>query len=168
MSFSVTAFKSAGLKQGGFRPALFEVFVARAGGQRISLQCQSTNAPAFTVGQIEVPYFGRKIKIAGDRVYSEWTTMVVEDEDFVVRNALEQWQMQINRGDSNIRSQMNEAYKDRGQVKMFSKSGSVIRTYTLEGLWPVDVGTIELDWNVTDTIGNYTVTWAFDWMNEGT
>lgn len=167
MSFSVTAFKSAGLPEGGFRPALFEVFVARAGGQRLSFQCQSSNVPALTVNQIEVPYFGRKIKIAGDRTYAEWTTLIMEDEDFTVRSALEQWQMQINRGDSNVRAQNNEAYKDRAQVKLFGKDGGVIRTYDLEGLWPQDVGTIELDWNTTDTIATYTVTWAFDWMNEG-
>jgi len=37
----------------------------------------------------------------------------------------------------------------------------------LEGCWPTDVGVINLDWNTTDTIATYEVTWAFDYMNEG-
>lgn len=166
MAFSVTEFKSRGLQRGGYRPALFEVRVTYI-GQEFSFLCQSTNVPAMTMGVIEVPYFGRKIKIAGDRTYAEWTTTVMVEEDFAARNALEQWQMDINRGDSNVRALVNEEYKREAQVRLYGKAGNVIRTYNLAGCWPSDVGTIELDWNTTDTIGTYTVTWAFDFMNEG-
>lgn len=166
MAFSVTSFKSQGLQRGGYRPALFEVRVSHI-GQEFSLLAQSTNVPALTMGVIEVPYFGRKIKVAGDRTYAEWTTTVMVEEDFSARGALEQWQMDMNRGASNVRTLINEEYKKEAEVLLYGKAGNVIRTYKLIGCWPTDVGTIELDWNTTDTIGTYTVTWAFDFMEEG-
>ena len=52
-------------------------------------------------------------------------------------------------------------------IKLYGKTGSKLREYTLVGCWPSDVGTIELDWNTTDTIGTYTVTWSFDYFNPG-
>lgn len=165
MAFSVTDFKSQAISAGGFRPTLFEAEVTYAGNQ-MNFLCQATQVPAMTMGVIEVPYFGRKIKIAGDRTYAEWTTTLMVEEDFGLRDALEQWQMDINEGDSNVRDLVGEGYKQTADIKMYSKAGSVLRQYTLEGCWPQEVGTIELDWNTTDTIATYQVTWAFDYMNK--
>jgi len=166
MAFSVTDFKSRALGRGGYRPTLFEVRITGL-GQDLSFLCQSSQVPAMTMGVIEVPYFGRKIKLAGDRTYAEWTTTVMIEEDFSVRSELERWSMDINRGDTNTRNRLNEEYKEEAEVLLYGKGGAVIRSYRLVGAWPSDIGAIELDWNTTDTIGTYTVTWAFDFMNEG-
>lgn len=165
MAFSVTDFKSQAIQSGGYRPALFEVEVTYVGNQ-FNFLCQASQVPAMTMGVIEVPYFGRKVKVAGDRTYAEWTTTVMIEEDFGARDVLEQWQMDINQGDTNVRTLFNEGYKQPAKIMLYGKNGSVLRTYQLEGCWPTDVGTVELDWNTTDTIGTYTVTWAFDFMNK--
>lgn len=165
MSFSVTSFKYNALQRGGFRPTLFEVEFSKA-GQQFSYLCQATQVPAMQVGVIEVPYFGRKIKIAGDRTYAEWSTTVMIDEDFRTRDTIEKWSMDINQGDTNRRVLFNEAYKEDVSIKLYGKAGNVIRKYNLIGAWPVDVGTVDLDWNTTDTIAIYTVSWAFDYMNK--
>ena len=168
MAFSVTDFKTNAIAAGGFRPTLFEVQVNKNGvGAPFSYLCQATQVPAMTMGVIEVPYFGRKIKVAGDRTFAEWTTTVMIEEFFTQRAAFEEWSRLINDGPSNVRSQFNEEYKTDLQILLYGKDGGVIQTYTLVGCWPSDVGTIELDWNTTDTIGTYTVTWAFDYMNPG-
>lgn len=60
-----------------------------------------------------------------------------------------------------------EDYKSDLEIKLYGKNGDVKRSYKLVDCWPTDVGTIELDWNTTDTIGTYTVTWAFDEMAAG-
>lgn len=166
MAFSVTDFKARGLPRGGYRPSLFEVQIPGRLGQEFNFLAQASNVPAMTVGTIEVPYFGRQIKIAGNRTYAEWSTTVMVEEDFRIRNQLERWSMRINRGDSNIRAEVNEEYKEDAQVLLYGKNGTVIRRYNLVGLWPSEVGTIELSWDSTE-IGTYTVTWAFDFMNEG-
>jgi len=49
-------------------------------------------------------YFGRKIKLAGDRTFADWTVTVINDEDFLIRNALEQWSNQINSLQGNLRT----------------------------------------------------------------
>jgi phage tail-like protein len=165
MTFSVTSFKSNALQRGGYRPTLFEVEFSKM-GQQFSYLCQATNVPALTVGTIEVPYFGRKIKVAGDRTYAEWSTTVMIDEDFRTRDVVENWSMQINQGDTNRRQLFNEQYKEDVTIKLYGKGGNVLRRYKLIGAWPTDVGTIDLDWNTTDTIAIYTVTWAFDYMNK--
>ena len=166
MAFSVTDFKARGLPRGGYRPSLFEVQVPGRLGQDFNFLARTSNVPAMTVEQIVVPYFGRQIKIAGNRTYAEWTTTVMLEEDFSVRDQLEQWSMQINRGDTNIRAEVNEEYKEDAQVLLYGKNGTVLRRYNLVGLWPQEVGTIELDWE-SGEIGTYDVTWAFDFMNEG-
>ena len=150
MAFSVQNFKSAALSQGGYRPALFEVQVTTL-GEEFNLLCMSSQVPSFTTGIIEVPYFGRKVKIAGDRTFAEWTTTVMIEEDFSQRAVLGS----------------PEDYKEDATIKLYGKTGSKLREYTLVGCWPSDVGTIELDWNTTDTIGTYTVTWSFDYFNPG-
>ena len=168
MAFSVTDFKTNAIAAGGFRPTLFEVQVSKNGvGQGFSYLCQTSQVPAMTVGVIEVPYFGRKIKVAGDRTFAEWTTTAMIEESFDQRSAFEEWSRLINDGPSNVRDQFNEEYKTDLQVLLYGKDGGVIRTYTLAGCWPTEVGTIELDWGTNDTIATYTVTWAFDYMNPG-
>jgi hypothetical protein len=119
------------------------------------------------MGIIEVPYFGRKVKVAGDRTFAEWTTTAMIEESFSQRASFEEWSRLMNDGPTNERSQANEDYKTDVDVLLYGKNGSVIRSYTLVGCWPSDVGTIELDWGTTDTIGTYTVSWSFDYMQPG-
>lgn len=167
MAFNVQTFKSAALSQGGYRPALFEVQVTTL-GEEFNLLCMSSQVPSYTTGVIEVPYFGRKIKIAGDRTYAEWTTTAMIEEDFGQRKVLEAWAEKVNGHTSNVRQYGSpEDYKEDATIKLYGKQGSVKQAYVLQGCWPVDIGTIELDWNTTDTIGTYTVTWAFDYFGPG-
>lgn len=166
MPFNLSTFKSAGLPQGGFRPSLFEINVSRL-GNNVGLLGMSTQVPALTMGIIEAPYFGRKIKLAGDRIYAEWITTIMIDEDFDVRSQLEDWNIAMNAEETNLRAEIANAYKEDVQVKLYGKQGSVIREYNLVGCWPSDVGAIELDWNTTDQIGIYTVSWQFDYMGTG-
>lgn len=167
MAFNINSFKKNAIDQGGFRPTMFEVNIAYV-GEPIKFLCNATNVPALTMGVIEVPYFGRKIKIPGDRTFAEWTTTIFIEENFQTRDAIEQWNAVLNDPLSNVRFAASEAdYKMNADVILYNKQGSPIRTYTLYDMWPQDVGTIELDWNTTDTLATYQVTWAFDWMMPG-
>lgn len=167
MTFNVRDFKSSGLQRGGYRPSLFEITVPRAGGN-FNFLARASNVPAFTVEEIAVPYFGRQIKLAGNRTYAEWTTTIIMEEDFTIREALEAWSMRINSAESNVReSAAQSSYKEDAEIKMYSKAGgAALRTYKLVGVWPSEVGTIDLDWESGD-IGTFDVTWSFDYMDEG-
>ena len=83
MAFNINEIRSQ-LALGGARPALFQVIMnnpANSGGDaKIPFMARAAQIPASTVGTIEVGYFGRKIKIAGDRTFAEWTVTITNDE----------------------------------------------------------------------------------------
>ena len=78
MPFNIAAFKSNGLVYGGARPSLFNVFLSvpqSIGIDNVSVDkfrfvCRSAEIPEMNVSNIEILYFGRKIKVAGERVIS--------------------------------------------------------------------------------------------------
>ena len=166
MAINIGRFKSEAMSNGGFRPTLFEIQVTDV-NESIGFLCNATQVPALTMGVIEVPYMGRKIKVAGDRTYAEWTTTLFIEENFDVRDYLENWQSLINGPADNVRDSVWNEYKKEATIKLYNKKGEVLREYVLQGCWPTDVGTIDLDWNTTDTLATYQVTWAFDIMTQG-
>ena len=107
MAFNVQEIRSQ-LVGGGARPSLFQVTLQNPVNAEADLKStfmvQAAQIPASTMGIIEVPYFGRKVKIAGDRTFAEWTVTVINDEDFLIRNALEQWSNAINTHETNVRA----------------------------------------------------------------
>lgn len=168
MAFNINDIR-AQLAFGGARPSLFQVIITNPRNAVADLKTpfmvQAASIPPSQMGTIEVPYFGRKIKIAGDRTFSEWTTTIINDEDFLVRNALEEWSNDINGLETNVRrigSPAPSAYKSTATVTQFGKTGVLIRTYQLNGIWPSDIQAIELDWNTTDDIERFTTTWQYD------
>lgn len=158
------------LKFGGARPTQYRVFVTNPANPLGDLQmpflCKAAQLPSSTIGVINANYFGRAIKIAGDRTYEDWTVTVYNDEDFLIRNALEQWSHAINSPEGNSRgfgSASPLQYRTNAQVTQFSKTGVPVRTYDFSNLWPSNIGPIELSWDTQDTIEEYTVTFSYDY-----
>jgi hypothetical protein len=169
-NFSVTEFKS-NLQFGGARSTLFQVQLTAPPqlGLNIDLQkvpflARAANIPASNIGLIPLPYFGRVVKMAGDRTFDSWTVTVINDEDFKIRNALETWSNSINqlRGNTRLGSAANLSYKAQAQVTHYSKTGDTLRTYNFEGLYPANISTIDLNWQNTDSIEEFQVTFEYD------
>jgi len=169
MAFNVNEIRSQ-LTFGGARNSLFQVqFLNPSNGIgdiKVPFMVRSAQIPSSDLGIIEVPYFGRKIRLAGDRTFADWTVTVINDEDFLIRNAMEQWSNQINTLRGNLRTfgaASPSLYKTNAQVTQYSKTGVPIRTYTFNGIFPQTISTIDLDWNTTDQIEEFTVTFQYDW-----
>lgn len=170
MPFNINQFKSE-LVGGGARPTLFEVQVVNPivgdADDKLRFMAKTAALPGSTLGQTIVPYFGRQVKYAGDRVFEDWTITVINDEDFLIRNAMEAWSNAINSHDSNTRALPSE-YKSNGLITQFSKSGAALRTYVFEGMYPVAIDAIPMSWETTDTIEEFSVTFQYDlWKVEG-
>lgn len=167
MTFSVNEFRGQ-LTGGGARPALFQVQIQNPanglGDLKIPFMVKAASLPAENLGIVEAPYFGRKIKLAGDRTYEDWNITVINDEDFIVKNAFEDWFSAINGPESNLRSLNN--YKSQAQVSQFAKDGRLIKQYNFVGIWPAAVTAIETSWETTDTIEEFSVTLAYDYWEE--
>jgi hypothetical protein len=106
MAFNVNEIRSQ-MVGGGARPTLFQVQITNpangAGDLKVPFMVKATSLPASNLGTIEVGYFGRKVKVAGDRTFDEWSVTVINDEDFLIRNAMEEWMNQINLHQQNTR-----------------------------------------------------------------
>lgn len=169
MAFNVNEIRSQ-LTLGGARNSLFQVTIQNpANGVadiKVPFLVKAAQIPASTLGTIEVPYFGRKIRLAGDRTFADWTVTVINDEDFLIRNAMEQWSNQIQSLQGNLRTfggASPSLYKAQAQVTQFSKTGVPIRTYSFTGIYPSNIAPIELDWNSTDAIEEFQVTFQYDY-----
>lgn len=174
MAFAVSEFKS-NLTGGGARPSLFKVEFQYPSGipdppTRASFLVKSTTIPASTIGSYDVYYHGKAIKVAGDRTFDTWDTTIINDEDFGIRNTLENWMTAISNHKLNTRNK--ETFRDMGEgdtakykktlkVTQFSKAGYSLRTYSFIGAWPSALSTINLDW-ATSEIEEFTCTWVYD------
>jgi hypothetical protein len=170
MAFNINQFKSRGLTKGGARPSLFQVQINPNIGEdpvaveKFTFTCRASEVPASTVESIDVPYFGRKIKLAGDRSFADWSVTVMNDEDYLVRNMFEDWSNKINQLAGNRKLLSNNSYKfSDALVTQFSKDGSPIRAYNFVGIFPVQVSNMALDWDNTNTIQTFDVTFAYDY-----
>jgi len=173
MAFNVNEIR-AQLTAGGARSSLFQVQFSNpanaAANLKVPFLVKAAQIPASTLGTIEVPYFGRKVKIAGDRTFAEWTVTVINDEDFLIRNAMEEWMNTINSHEGNLRGFGGAApalYKEQASVTQYSKSGDALRTYNFNGIFPVNISEIELSWETTDAIEEFQVTFQYDYWTVG-
>ena len=167
--FDVNQFLYA-MKSDGVRPNLFEVYIPQINDLSFRFKAKATAIPASTLGIAPVNYFGRQVKLAGNRVFDNWTISVLLDEtDFAnggTRYGFEQWSNAINNHINNVRSPgyvpplsyMADAY-----INQYSKSGTINATYKMVQCWPVDIGPINLDWAADNQIAEFNVTFALQW-----
>jgi len=161
MPFNISEFQGQ-FQYDGARPNLFQVSLSRL-TSKFSFTCKSAQLPGSTLGTVPVYYFGREIKLAGNRTFPEWTVTVINDEDFLVRNLLEGWMGEINSHQTNIATSLSANYFTDADVLQYGKQGDKLKQYTFVGLYPTDVSPIELDWGQNDTVEEYQVTFAYQY-----
>lgn len=162
--FNISTFTSR--FQDGARPNLFEVRITGfAGSEDLQFLGKSTSIPGSTLGIIEVPYYGRAVKLAGNRTFADWSVTVINDENFALRAAFETQMARINGHEQNTAEVLTlNDYSFTGEVIQFARDGNPVATYTLNGMFPTDISPIELDWGSNDTIEEYTVTFAYQYF----
>jgi len=174
MAFSVNEFRSQ-MTGDGARPNLFEVsmpfpgFASPANAQtKLTFMCKTAQLPGSTVGVVPVNYFGRELKFVGNRTFADWTISVINDEDFIVRNAFERWMNGINSHNFNVRNPLALAplgYSVDAEVSQFGKKGDTLKKYRFVGVYPTDITPIDVDWGSNDTIEEFSVTLTYQWWD---
>jgi hypothetical protein len=144
---------------GGARSVLFEVRIP--GVEKFTAMTKAATLPGRTITAVEVPYFGQMYKVPGDVTYTEWTTTIINDEDFLCRNYIENWMNQISTHISNVRTLPPISLEQNLEVIQYSKNGSPIKSYKLIHAWPTELAEIDLGWENSNQIEEYTVTWAY-------
>jgi hypothetical protein len=168
MGFNIEEIRS-NLTFGGARQAFFNVMIFNNLSPAMNIKTQflvrASEIPQSTIGTISVPYFGRIVKYAGDRTFQPWQVTVINDEDFLIRNGLEEWSNRISGLQSNVRTAgpIPSTYKSQAVITQYGKSQNPLRQYTFNGLWPSEISTMTVDWNVTDQIQEFNCVFNYDY-----
>lgn len=147
------------------RPTLFRVS-GFGMPENLDFMCKAAQLPSTTLGMIEVPYQGRKIKVAGDRTYEDWTITIFNNADWVLKDAFEDWVKSINDPVENTGSGAHVDYKRDGKVDQLDMNGEVIASYNIVGAFPTNIAAIELAFDTNDTVEEMTITLAMDYFTK--
>ena len=172
---TLSNFKSQ-LVGGGARPNLFEVELTTLPeavqgweAEKFRYLCKAAALPASNIANIDVPFRGRIFKVAGDRTFDVWTVTVINDEDFILRNAFESWMDQISKLSNNLGATEPASYMTdatvyqlgRGSVKNSKDSSgevnSVLKEYKFIDIFPTAISAIDLSYDTGDAIEEFTV-----------
>ena len=163
MSFKVDDF-IASLQKGGMRTSLFKVTIAPPAGvnqaEDITFKCKATSIPGSELGIIEVPFMGRKAKIAGDRKYGEWAITIIAEEGNQSHKMFMDWMDLIQDSVDNVAAAAGvpSDYMVNGTITTYSKNGSEDTQYEIRGAFPSSVGELALAWENEDQIGEFETT----------
>ena len=172
--FSIDTFRQK--LNGGSKANLFkiEIKVNEIGGidgvdlNDLTILCKSGAIPAFTLGIIEVPFRGRRIKIPGDRTYADWTATFVNDDSQNIRKSFDNWMNNIINvdGENSLRDSTS-SYRCTIVVNQLRPDGTTARTYELYDAFPTDVSAIDLSYDTTDAVQEFTVTFQYHYLDVG-
>ena len=154
---------------GGARPNQFRVTITPPSGivigldvRRTSFLIKGTSLPAQTIGEIPVPFRGRTLYMAGDRAeFDAWETTIINDTDFMVRNAIERWMNGINDLENNTGVINSADYQTDATVEQLDRDDTVLKTYIFRGIWPQSLGAIDLSHESANTLEEFTCTWRY-------
>ena len=171
---TISQFKSQ-LIGGGARPNLFEVELTTlpAGiawpADNFRYMCKAAQLPASVIANIDIPFRGRIFKVAGDRTIEPWSITIINDEDFRIRKAMEEWVDRIAKLENNLGATDPSAYMVNAKVFQLGRGAtpssstnagnrnSVLREYEFIDIFPTSVSSIDLSYDSSDTIEEFTV-----------
>jgi hypothetical protein len=171
---NISDFK-AKLAGGGARSNQFKVTMpfpgyASVGGEieDLAFLCRATSIPSMEIANINVPFRGRAIKIAGDRTIPSWSVTVYNDTNFRLRNAFERWQNGINNMSDNEGLTNPVDYQVDAFLDHLDRNGNTIKSYTLRGVYPTEIGSIGLDYDEAGNIEQFEVTLQYQFFDTNT
>ena len=163
------------LKGGGARANQFKVTMpfpgyAAVGGETESMAflCTATTLPDSTVAELTVNFRGRPIKLAGDRTFGDWSTTVINDTDFLIRNAIERWMNGINNHSDNEGISNPSDYQVDAFVDHLDNNGNTLKSYTFRGMWPKTVAALPLTMDQASALETFDVTWSYQYWESNT
>jgi len=172
---NITNFK--GQFAGGARPNLFQAeitFPAAVTGagsaQGLSrFMIKAAQLPASIIAPIEVPYRGRKLKVAGDRTFEPWTVTVINDVGMEIRNAFESWMDLINRNVSNTTGLPGLNYYRDLQIYQLNRdfTATSTKSYNFVDAFPTNISAIDLNYETNDAVEEFTVEFNYQYWTSG-
>jgi len=164
---SIDDFKS-NLIGGGARANQYRVIMTTPGAiatgldsNRTQFLVKATSLPGQTIPEITVNFRGRQLFIAGDRTFETWTTTILNDTDFMVRNAIERWMSGINDLETNVGLNNVADYTAQVTVEQLDRDDNLLKSYVLTNCWPTILAPVELSYDTVSDIETFDVTWRY-------
>ena len=171
---NINDFKSK-LRGGGARANQFRVTMpfpgfASVGGETetMSFLTTSTSLPGMTLGEVAIPFRGRELYVAGDRTFATWATTILNDTDFLIRNAYERWLNGINNMSDNEGLVNPADYQVDSFVDQLDRNGNVIKSYTFRGMFPITLDDIALDYGTNNAVESFAATHRYQYFETNT
>jgi|TARA_B110000211_G_C14008901_1_gene522137 hypothetical protein len=130
--------------------------------RKASFLCKATSLPGQSLTEIAIPFRGRQIVLAGDREFTDpWQVTFLNDTDFAIRNAMEQWSNAINnlatgQGESN-----SLAYCADLTVSQLDKDDTILKQYKFINAWPLTISSIDLTTEAATAVEEFTVDFRY-------
>ena len=131
--------------------------------------CKAAQLPASVIANIDIPFRGRIFKVAGDRTIEPWSITIINDEDFRIRKAMEEWVDFIAKLENNLGATDPSAYMVNAKVFQLGRGAApssqnnsgdrnaVLREYEFIDIFPTSVSSIDLSYDSSDTIEEFVV-----------
>ena len=168
-------------------PGQLQSFWGTGAGQEVEtfkFLCKAAALPASNIAPIDVPFRGRILKVAGDRTFDVWTVTVINDEDFKLRTGFERWMNAINKLDNNTGATNPTSYMTNAFVHQLGRGAGTVasqnnrtaanntaitplRSYKFYDIFPTSVAAIDLSYDSSDTIEEYTVEFQVQYWTAG-
>lgn len=166
----------AHMSEGGYRPNRYRVTLqgelkgiagstVTTSSETISFLCVASQVPASTMGIAEAAYFGRMIKMAGDKTFDDWTCEVYAEPK--VRNFLELWHDKILGFETNLAAtdyRKPLTYYMDATLDLLTREDSIIATYEMKQIFPSNIGEIALSYETNNTVARFPVTFAVNYF----
>ena len=157
------------------RASLFDVTIdnfkysvngAANNGYLLKFSVKTATFPEASVGDIPVPYMGRKVHFYGSREYGgTWATTVILDGEWSIYNDIYVWNQAMNGAERIVSEHMNSHpnFKVDALLSAYSTDGQLAKQVILHGLWPKEVGSLNMNWD-SDGAVDLSVTWVYDYV----
>jgi hypothetical protein len=134
-------------------------------------RCESSELPGKTIATSEDVSFGSTTKHAYDTTYSDINLTVMAGEDMIERAFFEIWMENIVNntnlagGGMGSKAGLIKYYNEYadGQVRMYhtDNSGNVVARYTLYEAYPIQLSTMNLNWEEQNTYQRFSATISY-------
>jgi hypothetical protein len=174
-------------QSGGFaKPSLYRVTPPAGGFVGVDqILIKSASLPAATLGTIELPYRGRKVKIPSNRTYEPWQITVTyavptnADSSTDIRANFQKWidTLQSPKADGILPGGGTPgddltAWGEVWEVALLDPTDNTKdiadSKFTLYGCYPSELGTVSLDTETTDSLAEFSVTIYYSYHTVGT
>lgn len=143
----------------GARPNLFRVEIPFL-GDKLTFMAKGAQLPARTISKLPVNFMDNIFYIAGDTSYQDWTITVINDTDFAVKFAVENW-MNIIKANGQTVGARGWNYLSEAYVTQLNAMGGDLITYKMFNVFPTDMAAIELSWDSKSTVEEIAITFSF-------